>query len=152
MADDVWTVLLGGSTAGAVIYGLALIMRVILSWLGGRPLVQATVAERLNERALKLVERAEKSADEAQKDAEQARQEASKTRQEARLEISEARQEAASARREAADARRAAEDAERTVRALKSAIMSPYATVEGLRQMVAEPPGNGVARVPAPPG
>lgn len=150
--DDIWSVVLGGGTAGAVIYGLALIVRVIVSWISGRPLVQATVAERLNERALKLVERAERSADEAQKDAEQARTEAAKTRQEARKEISEAREEATLARREASDARRAAEDAERTVRALKSAILSPYATLEGLRAMVSEGPGNGVARTPAAPG
>lgn len=149
-AADAWTVVLGGGTAGAVIYGLAMIVRVLVAWRSGRPLVQATVSERLDERALRLVERAEKSADEAQKDAERAREEAAKTRAEARKEITEAREEATLARREAADARRAAEDAERTVRALKSAILSPYATVEGLRQMVAEGPQNGIATRPVP--
>lgn len=151
MDGNVWTVVLGGGSAGAVIYGLTQIVRVIVAWRSGRPLVQATVSERLDERALRLVERAEKSADAAEKDAENTRMEAAKARQEARLEIGEARQEAAAARREAAEARRAADDAERMVRTLKSAILSPYATVDGLRQMVAEGPQNGVAsRSPTP--
>lgn len=125
---DVLQWLLGGGTAGAVVYGLTVIVRAV----AGLPLVRASAADRLSESAIKLIESAQKAADDAGKDAALARQEANE------------------ARREASDARRAADDAERAVRYFRAAILSPNATLEGLRAMVNEGPGNGVpARHPA---
>jgi hypothetical protein len=95
----------------------------------GRPLIQASAADKLSGTAVKLIEQASKDADDA------------------RREASEARREASDARREAVEARRAADEAERSVRYFRAAILSPSATLEGLRAMVNEGPGNGVAAV-----
>ena len=123
--DSVAQWLLGGGTAGAVVYGLSVVVRAI----AGRPLVRATAADRLSESAIKLIESAQKAADDAGKDAAAARQEANE------------------ARREAADARRAADNAERVVHYFRAAILSPNATLDGLRAMVNEGPGNGAFAV-----
>lgn len=120
-----WGTALSGGVGAAAVYAVVLLVKAFL----GRPLIQASAADRLSGTAIKLIESAQKAADEAGKDAAQARQEANE------------------ARREAADARRAADNAERVVNYFRAAILSPNATVEGLRQMVNEGPGNGVLPV-----
>lgn len=119
-----WTAALSGGLGVAVVSGLVMIVRALL----GRPLIQASAADRLSESALKLIAAAQKAAERAESDAD------------------EARREATDARREAVEARRAADDAERSVRYFRAAILSPGATLEGLRAMVSEGPGNGVPR------
>jgi hypothetical protein len=66
----------------------------------------------------------------------------------ARMEASEARNEAAAARNEATQARREAMFAVATLRQRDLAILSPYATLDGLREMVnAGPNGFGGASI-----
>lgn len=104
----------------------------IVTALARRQVTRVEAASVLNESTLKWASNLMADADEARRDA------------------GEARREATEARREATDARRAAEDAAREARVLKTAIMSPYASLEGLRAMISDSPGNGVARVPGP--
>lgn len=118
-----WSTIIGSGFATAVIWGGVLLTRALL----GRPLIQASAADKLSDTAIKLITAAQKAAEKAEGDAD------------------EARKEATDARREAAEARRAADEAERAVRYFRSAILSPAATLEGLRAMVNEGPGNGVA-------
>ena len=117
---------MSGGLGVAVVSSLVMIVRALL----GRPLIQASAADKISGTAVKLIEQASKDADDA------------------RREAAEARRDASEARREANDARRAAEDAAREVRMLKSAILSPYATLDGLRALISEGPGNGIPRAP----
>lgn len=125
-----WSAALSGGLGVAVVSGLVMIVRALL----GRPLIQASAADKLSESALKLIAAAQKAAERAESDAD------------------EARREATDARREAAEARRSADEAERAVRYFRAAILSPSATLDGLRQMVTDGPGNGMARIPTQPG
>jgi len=65
----------------------------------------------------------------------------------ARRDALEARNEASAARAEATAARREAMEAVATVRRLTLAILSPYATLEGLRDMVNGPNGYGGSEI-----
>lgn len=120
-----WSAVLGSGFATALVWGVVMIVKASFQ----RPLTQASAAVQLNESALKMIKA-------AQEDAEQAGKEAS-----------EARREASEARREASDARRSADDAAREVRMIKSAILSPMATLDGLRQMIGDPGSNGLPHV-----
>ncbi len=121
------SLLIGGGFGASLAGGIVALVKVFIQ----RPLIQASAAGRLSESALKLIAAAQKAAERAEAEADQARQEA------------------AEARKEAADARRSADEAERAVRYFRAAILSPAATLESLRQMAAEGPGNGVARPPS---
>jgi uncharacterized membrane protein len=120
------TTLLGSGIGGAFVWGIVEVVKTIAN----RPLRDAQAADQLSDSALEHVR-------EARDEARQARQEAN-----------EARREASEARREAVEARREAMTAVARMRQLVTAIQSPYATIEQLRAMVADPPSsNGSALV-----
>lgn len=126
--NQIWTTVLGSGFGAAVIWGIVVITKMLLN----RPMAQATTAEALSGTALKLLE-------EARDDAKAARDEAKSARQDA----DSARRDASEARREATEARREAMDSVAEMRRWKSAILSPYATLEKLRDMVGDPGANG---------
>lgn len=125
-----WSAFISGGFGVAVVSGLVMIVRAVL----GRPLIQASAAEKVSDTALAHVEQARDDARQAFAEARSARQDAE-----------QARRDASEARREASEARREATDAAREMRRLKSAILNPSITVEQLRAMVSDPPGNGMA-------
>lgn len=137
--------LLSGGFGAALVTGAVLIVRALIA----RPLVQATAADKLSASAVKLIEAAQKSADDANADALAQIREARDEARAARADADLARRDATEARREAVDARREAADVAREFRRITAAILSPYATIESLRAMVSEGPGNGVAHIPA---
>lgn len=122
---------LGSGVVGGFLYGFGVVVRTIAN----RKIRDATAADKLSDSALALVQQAGKDAKEARDEANQARRDAD-----------EARREASEARREATEARRDAMTAVANMRRLTSAILSPYASLEGLRAMVSDPPSsNGTA-------
>lgn len=123
-----WSTVLGSGFGAAVIWGIVVVIKLRMQ----QPITDAEAAGRLSDHALAMVQQAVDSAERAEARAEKASTDAERSRQEA-----------AEARREATDARREAMDAMREFRRLKAAILSPYATLEVLREMVAEPGNNG---------
>lgn len=115
----------------SVLFGGGGIVAMIQAFTG-RKARKAEVADRLSDSSLKWVQ-------EFQEEAAAAREE---TRQ-SRLEVAEARREAMEARRELADVRREAEALVRELRELRSAVLSPTATLDHLRDMVGGTGMNG---------
>lgn len=112
-----------------------------IDWLRHRKGDNVDAAADLAESALKLVQAAR---EEARNYMELARIDV----QSARMEAAEARNEAAAARNEATQARREAMYAVAALRQRDLAILSPYATLESLRELVAQGPnGFGGASV-----
>lgn len=140
--DDLPGWALQAGTGGLFIWGAIQLGKAIIAAFANRKVTDAsariqdaTAAGRLNDEALELVRQ-------ARDDAKAAWEEASRARQDA----NDARRDAAEARREANEARREAMDMARDMRRIKSAILSPYATLEKLREMVQDPPSsNGTA-------
>lgn len=133
IGDIVTTVLISGTAAA--------VLTKVIDWLRGSKGDAAHVAADLADNALKLVAAAR----------EDARQQIELARLDvhaARIEASEARNEAAAARNEATQARREAMFAVATMRTRDLAILSPYATLESLREMVNAGP-NGFGGIPA---
>lgn len=132
--------LLGGGVVGAFVSGAVEVIKTFAN----RKLTQATAEEKqaatvehLSDTALEQVRQALAAVKEARDEA-----------RGARVEADEARREASEARREATDARREAMVAVARMRQLTTAILSPYASIEGLRAMVADPPSqNGSSAV-----
>lgn len=126
--------LLGSGVTGAFLYGFAEVVKTI----AGRKVREATAADKLSDSALDLVRQARDDAKSAWTEARSARQDAD-----------DARRDASEARREATEARREAMSAVASMRRITTAILSPYATLEGLRAMVSDPPpsSNGTALV-----
>jgi len=133
LAETIATVLISG-TVGSI-------ATKTIDWLRHREKDEADVADQLSESAVKLVNAAY----------EHARQQIELARlavEAARLDASEARNEAAAARNEATQARREAMFAVNTLRQRDLAILSPYATLEALREMVnSGPNGYGTTSV-----
>jgi|SRR5688572_30108196 len=133
IGEIITTVLISGTSAA--------ILTKVIDWLRHRGKDEADVADQLSESAMKLVHAAY----------EHARQQIELARLEvhaARMDASEARNEAAAARNEATQARREAMFAVATLRQRDLAILSPYATLESLRDMVnSGPNGFGGASV-----
>lgn len=123
------SLLIGGGFGASIVGGIVALVKAFLR----RPLIKADAADQISQTALNLIKAAEKSAEKAETNAAKAEAKADE------------------ARKEAADARRCADDAERVVRWIRAAILAPNATVEGLRQLVNEGPGNGAARISGPP-
>lgn len=126
---------LGSGIGAAFLWGFAEVVKTIAN----RKLRDVTAADKLSDSALAMVERASTDAREARAEATQARRDAD-----------DARREASEARREATEARREAMVAVANMRRITTAILSPYASLEGLRAMVSDPPssnGNGTALV-----
>lgn len=140
-----WAVFLSGGFGAAIVSGAVVIIRLALKLWANKPLVAVTVADKLNDLGLELVRAAEASARLASADAKSARDEARVARDDAE----QARRDAREARQEATEARREAMDANREFRRLKTAIMSPYATLDKLRELVGEPGPNGAGNVVA---
>jgi hypothetical protein len=133
IGETIATVLISG-TVGSVLTRA-------IDWLRNRDKDDADVVERLSASAIKLVEAAQLN---ASQQIELARLEVHA----ARMEAAEARNEAAAARNEATQARREAMFAVATLRTRDLAILSPYATLESLREMVQQGPnGFGGASV-----
>lgn len=131
-----WPTWLGGGAVGIFVYGAVQ----VINTFARRKVTQATAADQLSDSALALVRQAGEDAKAARDEARQARQDADS-----------ARRDASEARREATDARREAMTAVANMRRIVTAIQSPYASLEGLRAMVTDPPssnGNGPALVP----
>jgi uncharacterized protein (DUF3084 family) len=138
MADwsPVLVAALSGGVVGAFISGVVEVIKTVSS----RKVRAATVVDQLSDTAMEQVKQAIAAAEAARSDAHEARAEAREARQEAYS----ARQEAVEARRAANDARREAMDMSRDLSRLKTAILSPYASIEQLRAMVTDPPSaNG---------
>jgi uncharacterized protein (DUF3084 family) len=136
-----WVALiLGGTFGGAAIGGIVEVVKTIANRKvrdAAATVEQATAADRLSDSALEFMRQAGEDAKEARNEANQARRDAD-----------DARRDASEARREATEARRDAMTAVANMRRLTSAILSPYATLEGLRAMVSDPPSsNGTALV-----
>jgi len=138
--------LLGGSFGGGVLGAIVVLARLYAN----RGIVKATTeqlkaaaADRLSDTAAEMVRQIR---EDARAEIARARVEVTQARDEA----VQARQEASEARREATEARREAMDANREFRRLKTAILSPYATVERLRELVGDPGSNGTAAAVAP--
>ena len=127
IGDLITTVLVSG-TAGAVITKA-------IDWLRHREGDNVDAAANLAESALTLVAAAR---EEARQYMDLARLEV----QVARMDAAEARNEAAAARNEATQARREAMYAVATLRQRDLAILSPYATLDSLRELVSQGP-NG---------
>jgi hypothetical protein len=133
IGETIATVLISG-TVGSVVTKT-------IDWLRSRSGDKAGVADRISASAIKLVEAAQQN---ATHQIELARLEV----QAARMDAAEARNEAAAARSEATQARREAMFAVATLRSRDLAILSPYATLESLRELVqAGPNGFGGASV-----
>lgn len=133
LGETIVTVLVSGTT-GAVITRL-------IDWLRHRKGDNVDAAADLAKSALELVAAAR---EEARQYMELARLDVSA----ARMEAKEARNEAAAARNEATAARREAMYAVNTLRSRDLAILSPYATLESLRELVnAGPNGYSGAQV-----
>lgn len=134
------SLLIGGGFGASLVGGIVALVKAF--WR--RPLIKVEAATELSDQAVDMVRQVR---DDALAQIKQARDDATAARQDA----DEARRQAAEARNEAWAARRDAEGALREFRRLTDAIMAPYATLEMLRQMVAEGPGNGIAtRSPIP--
>lgn len=119
---------------GLAIWGVIEIIKTIAN----RQVTAATAADRLSDSALDLVRQARDDAQAAWGEARTARQDADS-----------ARRDASEARREATEARREAMDMARDMRRIRTAILSPYATLDGLRAMVSDPPSsNGTSTAP----
>lgn len=132
--------LIGGGFGASLVGGIVALIKAF--WR--RPLVRVEASTQLSDQAVDMVRQVR---DDALTQIKQARDDALAARQDA----DEARRQAAEARNEAWAARRDTEGALREFRRLTDAIMAPYATLEMLRAMVAEGPGNGtVARHPTP--
>jgi Cdc6-like AAA superfamily ATPase len=131
--EMITTVLISGTAA-------AVLTRTI-DWLRGRKGDNVDAAADLADSALKLVAA-------AREDARQAIELLRMDVNSARMEAAEARNEAAAARNEATQARREAMYAVATLRQRDLAILSPYATLESLRELVSQGPnGFGGASV-----
>jgi hypothetical protein len=139
--------LLAAGTGGAFVWGAIQLGKALINAFASRKLttanahiqeVAATAA--LNGEALELVRQARDDARAAWGEAKSARQDAD-----------DARRDASEARREANEARREAMDMARDMRRIKSAILSPYATLEKLREMVQDPPSSNGSYIPARP-
>lgn len=131
---EILTIVLGSGVAGSV-------LTKTIDWLRHKKGDSVDAAADLADSALKLVAAAR----------EEARQYMDLARldvQAARLDAVEARNEAAAARNEATQARREAMFAVATLRSRDLAILSPYATLESLREMVSQGP-NGFGGTPA---
>lgn len=127
-----WGTVLGSGFGATMIWGIVVIVKL---WFN-RPITKAMAADQLSDSALAMVQQ-------AVSDAERARQRA----ENASADAEQSRRDASEARREANDARREAADVGREFRRLRSAILSPHATLEMLREMVAEPGANGTTAV-----
>lgn len=129
------------SVGGLAIWGLIEIVKTLIRTFANRGVVRVNAADKLSDSALDLVRQAGDDAKAARDEARAARQDAA-----------ESRREASEARREADASRRAAEAIQRDFSRIKSAIMSPYATLDQLRAMVSDPPSsNGTSYTPARP-
>lgn len=137
-------ILIGGGFGATLVGGIVALVKAF--WR--RPLIKVEAATELSDQAVDMVRQVRDDAlaqiKQARDDAAAARQDATTARQDAE----EARRQAAEARNDAWAARRDAESALREFHRLTDAIMAPYATLEMLRAMVAEGPGNGVATHP----
>lgn len=133
---------IGETIATVLISGTAATLGTkLIDWLRHRGGDKADTAGELTENAMKMVAAIR----------EDARQQFELSRLEihaARMDVAEARNEAAAARNEATQARREAMYAVATLRTRDLAILSPYATLESLREMVSQGP-NGFGGVPA---
>ncbi len=133
--------LLSGSFGAAIVATIAVLARLFAN----RRIVQATATQL---RAAAADQLSDIAADMVRQIRQDAHDEISRARQdatEARNEAIQARREANDARREANDARREAQDATREFRRLKTAILSPYATLDKLRELVGDAGSNGTA-------
>jgi hypothetical protein len=142
MAFD-WGTVFGAGFGGAALYGITQIVKAVLQ----RKTTNADAAAKLAQSANSIIETvrndAERSIEAAGEQVKIARAELVQAREESRKEVNQARMEAAEARREAAQAQREATEARRSsdeslylMRRLTAAILSPYATIEQLREMV----------------
>ncbi len=128
------TTVLGSGVGAAFLWGMVEVVKTVAN----RRIREVTAADRLSDSALDLVRQARDDAQAAWAEARSARQDAES-----------ARRDASEARREANEARREAMDMARDFRRIKSAILSPYATLEALRAMVSDPPSsNGTTLAP----
>lgn len=134
-----WGTVLGTGFGGAMLYSMALIVKTAL----GKRMINADAAAKLSNSANEMIQAvridAEKSIEHAYKLVEDARKELAEARIEvtqARQEATEARREATLAQREATDARRSSDESLYIVRRLTQAILSPNATLDGLREIV----------------
>jgi len=143
--DDLPGWALQAGTGGLFIWGAIQVAKALIAAVANRKVTDAAAhvqevaaTATLNGEALELVRQARDDAKAAWNEAKSARQDAD-----------DARRDAAEARREANEARREAQDMARDMRRIKSAIMSPYATLDQLRAMVSDPPSsNGTSYVP----
>lgn len=103
----------------------------IITTLARRKVTKVEAADRLNESTLEWAEQLKADAASARRDA-----------HEARLEANGARVEMAAVRYEA-------ESLAYELRRLRLAILDPYASIDKLRQLISEGPGNGVPHTPA---
>jgi len=132
--NETIAIVLGSGVLGAV-------ATKTIDWLRGRKGDNVDAATELADYAMKLVAA-------AYEDARQKMELARLDVQSARMEVAEARNEAAAARNEATQARREAMFAVATLRQRDLAILSPYATIESLRELVSQGPnGFGGASV-----
>jgi len=148
MAFD-WGTLVGAGFGGAALYsvaqiGVALIKRRSINADAAAKLSQSAneIIKSVRDDAERSIEAAYDRVEAAQKDLAQGRDEARREVVQARQEATEARREASAAQREATEARRAADEALYLVRRLTTAILSPYATLEGLREMAGSVNGS----------
>lgn len=132
-----WSVLLGGGLGVAVLATIQALARLV----SNRRVVQATAADQITESVLKQITAANAAVDKAYERCAAAERAA----EQARLDAHEAR-------REAVDARREAMAAVGEWRRLRTEILAPYATLEYLRRLVADPGSNGSAPVTSPVG
>jgi len=133
IGETIATVLISGTVGSVLTKGI--------DWLRNRHRDEADVVDRLSASAIKLVEAAQQH---ASQQIELARLEVHA----ARMDATEARNEASAARSEATQARREAMYAVATLRQRDLAILSPYATLESLRELVQQGPnGFGGATV-----
>ena len=146
-----WGWVLGSGFGAALIWGAVALIKAIAWLIANRGItkanaeqIRAAAAEQISGTAADLVRQIR---DDAHAEITRARVEVT----EAKNEAVEARREASDARREAVEARREAMDISRDFRRLKTAILSPYATLDQLREMVGGDTGsNGVAAVVSP--
>lgn len=125
------------------------ILRMVLN----RPLLKAraeevkmAAADQLSDAAMAMVKQALANSEAMVRQAMERAEGAEARAEHARAEAERSRQEATEARREASDARREAAEIGREFRHLASAILAPGASLEMLREMVAEPGATGTAR------